>query len=687
MTKQINLIVVLIMGLSSLMFAQNSSEENCGWYDAQESFFDTHPGSRESSEILDKEFLAFAQQFSMANKFTPDTVIIPIVFHVIHNNGPENVSNEEIYGAVDRLNIDFMANNTDLDDIAEDFVDIIGNPTIQFKLAQYDPQGNCSNGITRHVSQLTYVGDDQVKNIVHWGRASYLNVWITSVVLNGNAGGYSYYPGSVNFSPGDDGIVIRAAQFGYNRRDLTHEVGHWLNLPHTWGNSNEPGLSSNCSIDDFSGSDTPNTIGHSGGCSLTSTSCGSLDNIQNYMDYSSCPKMFTEGQSTRMIAALNSSTSQRNQLWTTSNLNDTGVNENPILCTANFEADDVRICSGTTVEFTNLSFNGDTEWTWEFEGGDPATSTAENPEVVYTTPGLFQVSLTIGNGVDEMTETKTEFVHVLPDAGMTTPIEEGFENVDAFPNEDWIIFSTDVDRYWEVTSAASSSGNNSAVLKNYYQDEGNKDILESNPIDLSDLNDVVISFKYSYAKRHNDDNDVLRLKVTKNCGLTWITKKTLKATNGTLPTAPNHIGYFTPESSEWDIAYVDNISSIYLIDNFRFKFEFTAGGGNNVYVDDINIYDPATVGINEVNKDALQYQVFPNPIENTLNLSFNVLHRTDVVGEVYDISGRKVQTLFNQSFAVGVNTMEINTSDWNAGMYFVRISLEEETFIEKVIKK
>jgi hypothetical protein len=103
-------------------------------------------------------------------------------------------------------------------------------------------------------------------------------------------------------------------------------------------------------------------------------------------------------------------------------------------------------------------------------------------------------------------------------------------------------------------------------------------------------------------------------------------------------------------------------------------------------VDDINIFDLTTVGINEVNKAALNYVVFPNPVEDELNISFNLLHRTDVTGEVFDISGRRIATLFSNSFEVGKTQLKFNTNDWNAGVYLIRISLEDEMFIEKVIK-
>ncbi len=688
MLKNLILIITLIISYSLSIKAQDENGQ-CGWYEAQEAFFEEHPEAKEKAELEFKNFNAFAANFDNANKMTPDTVIIPIVFHIIHINGPENVSNQLIYDAVDQMNMDYMATNSDLSEVVEDFVDIIGNTKIIFRLAQIDPDGNCTNGITRTVSELTNTGGNALKNLIYWPRDSYLNVWVSKIALetegSGTVLGYSQYPSTVHNYPGNDGIVVRSNAIGYDKRTLTHEAAHWMNIIHVWGDSNEAGLATNCSESDFVG-DTPNTIGHTSGCSLSSESCGSLDNIQNYMDYGTCKRMFTEGQSNRMIAALNSYLSQRNQIWTNANLIETGVNSAPQLCASDFIADEKRICSGTEVQFTNASYNGDTEWTWTFEGGEPSTSNEENPLVIYNTPGTYPVSLTISNGNDELTEIKESFIHVLEDVGSTTPILEGFESATTLPNDDWTIFSTDEDRYWEVTNAASNSGSKSVVLKNYYQNEGNVDELESNSIDLSGLEEVAISFKYAYAKRHNADTDVLKLKVTRTCGTNWLVKETLKANDGTLVTAPNHAGYFTPESTEWNEAYIDNISYLYLIENFRFKFEFNSGDGNNIYLDDINIFDPTTVGINEVNKAALKYKVFPNPIENTLNISFNLLHNTDVVGDVYDISGRKVMNLFDRSFQIGVNEMQVNTADWNSGMYFVRIQLEGETFIEKVIK-
>jgi PKD repeat protein len=685
------IIAAFFISLSFLSpaFAQEAASPICGTDIARQQFFENHPELVNTVLKSEENFNEFAKNYSSANKLTPDTAIIPVVFHIIHNNGTENISDELIHEAMLQLNQDYSASNDDISDVIPEFENIIGDASIEFRLAQYDPDGNCTNGITRTVSELTYSGGDAIKDLINWPSDSYLNIWISKVAISesGSGGGlilgYATFPSMSQFDPDNDGLVVRADNVGEGYRVITHEAGHWLNLKHTWGNVE---VETSCAFDDDC-EDTPNTQGNYGGCNVDAISCGSLDNVQNFMDYAiPCYRMFTEDQASRMDAALNSSTADRNQLWSTANLNATGVLLDPILCTADFDADQVRICSGMEVEFTNRSYSGDTEWTWEFEGGDPATSNEENPIVVYNSPGLYEVTLTVSNGVDEESVTKAAFINVLPDVGFDTPLVEGFENESEFPNDKWVITSTDLNRYWEITSNASSSGSKSALLKNYYQTANDKDELESNPIDLSDMQDVVVTFKYAFAKRHEDDDDVLRVKVSRNCGNTWSTRETLRATDNTLVTAPNHLGYFTPESDEWNEAYIDNISELYLIENFRIKFEFIAGEGNNIYIDDINIFDPTTVGINEVNKDALNFSVYPNPVKDQVNVQFNLLHNTDVMGEVFDISGRKITTLFDASYSVGKNQLNFDTSDWNAGVYLVKISLEGESFVEKVIK-
>jgi len=257
-----------------------------------------------------------------ASKMGVISYTIPVVYHIIHNNGPENVSKATIEASIANLNEDFQKLNADISQVVSAFTGIAADCEIQFRLAHKDPNGNCTEGITRTVSTQTYAAGEGVKSLVNWnasGTQKYLQIWVVETLSSG-AGGYSYYPGYAP-SGSAEGVVIRSAQLG---NSVTHEVGHYLNLPHCWGNSNDPGLAGNCSGDDGV-SDTPNTIGNTT-CNTSAVSCSSLDNVQNYMEYSFCERMFTNGQKSRMHSALNSSIGTRNNLWSSANLIATGTN-------------------------------------------------------------------------------------------------------------------------------------------------------------------------------------------------------------------------------------------------------------------------------------------------------------------------------------------------------------------------
>jgi hypothetical protein len=215
---------------------------------------------------------------------------------------------------------------------------------------------------------------------------------------------------------------------------LTHEVGHYLNLKHTWGDGNTPGTSSNCSIDDDV-TDTPECAGVTS-CDISANTCGLLDNVQNYMDYSGCYAMFTEGQKTRMRLTLTSSTNDRNNLWKSANLIETGTSTTSIieLCAADFSYDHDYICLGGTVDFTDESWNGTpTSWNWTFAGGTPSSSTDSAPSVTYNTAGNHSVTLTTSNSTGSVTATKSSIIHVSGSTANFGPdFTDGFEDANTF---------------------------------------------------------------------------------------------------------------------------------------------------------------------------------------------------------------------------------------------------------------
>ena len=491
-TSWLSRVIFVLFGLAlfapEIAIAQDGSPiRHCGQWKMEQAFFNAHPEQRAIAEQADARLEWETRNFLDANR--DELIVIPVVFHVIHYNGPENISDEQVLSGIEVMNRDFRKLNPDADDVISEFEGIAADSEIEFRLAQIDPQGDCHTGINRIVSPLTYDGGGEVKDLIQWPRNSYLNIWVVEDA-NG-AAGYSLYPGSVNGAQGagNDGIVVAHDYTGnigtsnnYRSRTLTHEAGHWMNLRHLWGNSNSPGDSENCDMDDQV-SDTPVTSGWTS-CNVNGSTCGSLDNVQNYMEYSYCGRMFSEGQRTRMRAAMNSGVAQRNQLWTPENLEETGVNLEPILCEARFGASRQTICVGDTVQFFDDSYHGVTGWAWEFGDGNSAND--QNPLHTFDEPGNYDVTLTVSNGGNEVSLTELGFIQVLDPDGMSLPFTENFEAEELDDNWFMVDVSNDGDG-WEVTSVAGYTGEQSLRIHNWSNNvEFNRDQLISQAMDMSE---------------------------------------------------------------------------------------------------------------------------------------------------------------------------------------------------------
>ena len=229
-------------------------------------------------------------------------ITIPIVVHVVYANATQNISDAQIQSQVTVLNDDFRRLNSDADGTWSQAADT----EIEFCLATVDPSGNPTNGITRTSTNVNGFGtNDAVKftssgGIDAWATSDYLNIWVCNI--GGGILGYAQFPGG---NPATDGVVNGYQYFGttgtatapFNLgRTMTHEVGHYLNLRHIWGDGN-------CNADDFV-TDTPTSDAPNYGCASSHVSCSSLDMVQNYMDYSDdgCMNIYTLGQKNRMRA-------------------------------------------------------------------------------------------------------------------------------------------------------------------------------------------------------------------------------------------------------------------------------------------------------------------------------------------------------------------------------------------------
>lgn len=623
---------------------------------------------------------------------------IPIVFHVLHNGGTENISRAQILDGLRILNRDFRKQNSDANNVVSNFQGMPADIEIEFVLATIAPNGQCFSGITRTVSPLTVdtetdniSGEDQVNAIKQgndvyqgtWNPSKYLNIYICKQI--GGAAGYTTYPNS--FNTGNmvwNGIFVLHNYVGSigtsspsTSRTLTHECGHWLNLPHTWGDSNSPGLASNCNIDDGI-ADTPNTLGVQS-CNLSESSCsGILANVENYMDYSYCSKMFTPGQRTRMRAAITSSIAGRSNLWKTANLNSTGANGSPNLCKADFSLDNKVICEGNSVSYIDESYHNPTSWNWTFEGGTPATSSIQNPSVTYNTSGTYSVTLSVTNSSGTVSTTKNQYITVLPETGIP-PIQEGFEYTNSIPSDKWFVNNSSSN--WELTNTVASSGNNSIMINNSQNAEGIISEIESSTITLDLNTSATISFDYAFAKKVDSNSDRLTVKVSNNCGQNWHTKKVLSGSN--LKTAPNTTGNFVPsDNSQWKTATINSSSlSSYLTSDFRIKFIFKSGGGNNIYIDNINIDGPVSIKENSIFNNL---SIYPNPAKEKTTINFTSEANFYSI-KLLDIIGKEVEVLHNGMLNKGDQNYILNTSNYKAGVYLLNISKGNQREVHKII--
>ncbi|MBK7482652.1 MAG: choice-of-anchor J domain-containing protein [Flavobacteriales bacterium] len=600
--------------------------------------------------------------------------VIPVVFHIVHAFGQENISNEQVEDAIRILNDDYNKENPDWVNVRPAFLDLVADVGITFRLAQRDPQGNCSNGITRTVSTLTHEGDYAMTQLIQWPRDRYMNIWV-GAQANG-AAGYTNYPWVLDNSPQSDGIVVRAGYVGSigtsspgRSRVLSHEVGHWLNLQHCWGNSNDPGSEDNCSMDDGV-QDTPLTKGWTS-CALSGASCGSaLDNVENYMEYSYCDKMFTLGQADRMIAALTSSVADRSDLWQPTNLSATGVTDDPLLCHAEFSMDRHQICAGESISFTDLSYNHVVTRSWEFPGGAPTTSTDYHPDVVYDEPGTYPVTLTVGDGTSTLSSTQIVAVEVLPYPGMTIPFAEGFEAIDDLNGSDWTTFDPYSDGTYNVTSLASVTGSQSVRLPNTGSMSGRTDALISPVFDLSDAEEITLTYRYAFAKRNNDNVDGLGVYVSNDCGTTWSLRRQLWAIS-TLSTGGVVVGNFVPTEEQWAENTITSISGNYAVEGFRFKFQFTHGGGNDLYLDDINL-NGLTVGMDD-RSNSEGIRLWPNPAQDRATLEMDLVANGQVSIRILDVLGRPVAPSAQLRMGRGLHRIDLPLTNLADGTYFLHV--------------
>ena len=285
--------------LPILLVSAAYAQRNCATLDHWKYVLSKHANTAQNRALIERHTQLFTQTPQLRDG---DNILIPVVVNIVHNNPSENVSDEQILEQIRVLNEDFGRLNPDADAVWPQ----AAHTGIQFQLAKQAPDGTPTNGIRRrYTSYSNFSTYDDVKfsksgGIDAWPTGHYLNIWVCN--LEGDIMGYGQLPGG---PVATDGVVIDYQFFGryghtkapFDRgRTATHEVGHWLNLFHIWGDGD-------CSIDDMV-ADTPDSDEANHGCPKDAYSCGGKLMVQNFMDYTDdgCMNLFTQGQARRMQA-------------------------------------------------------------------------------------------------------------------------------------------------------------------------------------------------------------------------------------------------------------------------------------------------------------------------------------------------------------------------------------------------
>lgn len=393
----------------------------CGQAPAMTRLFQQRPDLLKKHNQIDSNAASFTKR-GPVRRMMEDVITLPVVFHIIHNNGYEDISFVQITRGLQLLNESFA--NTGFYNPATGV-----DTKIQFCLAQRDPNGNPTNAVNRIVSAYTntagsesYTDDLALKNLSRWDPNCYINIWVVNDII-GNVAGYAYLPSAHGSDV--DGIVVESWLVGTletANTTLSHEMGHYLGLYHTFENGC---FNLDCALDGDRVCDTPpdNSAG-AVSCNAVINSCTTdmlsgfsvdqNDLVDNYMDYGNqlCRNSFTQGQKDRMR-------------WHIENVRSSLLNCRsclppcPAPVIADFTSSGTNIPAGTTVNFTNTS-TGATTYEWFINGASQGTT--PNFSFQFNTAGTYIVKLVAHTGNPTLCADGTKQVTIT----VTCPVQADF---------------------------------------------------------------------------------------------------------------------------------------------------------------------------------------------------------------------------------------------------------------------
>lgn len=254
----------------------------------------------------------------------------------------------------------------------------------------------------------------------------------------------------------------------------------------------------------------------------------------------------------------------------------------------------------------------------------------------------------------------------------------------------WEVYNPNNNNAFTIENTTGYSGNQCAKLVNFGQAPSNIDELISSPIDLSVIpanGTVTLSFRYSYRKKLAADYEYLKVFITGDCGNNWVQRKTLGGNQ--LSSIALATGWKPSSQADWVTIHMTNVTSNYFEQNFRVKFKFEGEGGNNFYLDDINLYSGApsntlVLGLEEQTIEGMV--VYPNPAQDEISVKYNTLTAGTYQVSIVDMAGKTVQNHTIQS-ASGENVVLMDIYSLSSGKYNIKIQGAEGFTTVPFVKK
>lgn len=355
---------------------------------------------------------------------------------------------------------------------------------------------------------------------------------------------------------------------------------------------------------------------------------------------------------------------------------------------AAFGASATSICQGQTITLIDQSLNSPTSWNWSltpatgytFVNGTNATS--QNPELQFTTNGVYDVSLTVFNTFGNNTYASPAYITV--GNGAITPLVETFQGA-VFPPANWLIENPDNDISWvqsgNITGAAGTT-TNAAYMDNFvYNAAGEEDGLLTERIDLTNSLNPIMTFDVAYARYSAAYEDALRIDISTDCGVTFIPTGYFK--QGTiLATVPDQTATFAPTAAgQWRNDTLDLAG--YLGSQIIVKFVNITGYGNSLYIDNINFHEGSS-GINLAGDPGNSVTVYPNPGSGVFSLLIVSERDQHATIRVTDLKGAIVQS-GELNLRTGENNKMLDLTGFGKGVYQLELQSESTTQILKLV--